>query len=136
VKRAALVCFSLMIGWSGAFALSASDQEARDAALSWTAMVDAAHYGKAYLARAPRVNMGVTEERFIEAMHARRYPFGRALSRQFLKVIHTHQILGSPDGDYQLIGFKSSFEHKAKAGEMVVVTKETGHWQVSGYRIY
>src|SRR6266702_4407546 len=122
MKRLMVGCFALFVSCSGVFALSASDQEARDAALSWLAMVDAGQYAKAYVARPPRIKSGGTEEQFIRGMRAWRYPLGRPRSREFLKVVHKHQLLGSPDGDYQLIGFKTSFEHKATAAEAVVVT--------------
>lgn len=136
VKYAAVLCLALLINCSSAFALSASDQEARDAALRWLAMLDAGQYGKAYQARPPRLKAGGSEQQFIQWARFKRYPLGRARSRQFLKVVHTHQILGSPDGNYQIMAFKSSFDRKVNAAEMVVVTSETGHWQVSGYRVY
>ena len=66
-------------------------------------------------------------------MRARRFPLGHAKTRQFLKITHTRRLNGAPDGDYQLIAFKTSFERKAVALEEVVLTSETGHWQVSGY---
>ena len=105
MKYAALLCLALFVNCSGAFALSASDQEAHGAALNWLAMLDAGQYGKAYLARPPRLRAGGTEEQFIRWARFKRYPLGRATSRQFLKVVQTHQILGSPDGDYQIMGF-------------------------------
>jgi len=42
----------------------------------------------------------------------------------------------APDGYHEFIYYNSSFEHKAQASERVVLTKESGHRQVSVYRIH
>jgi len=43
---------------------------------------------------------------------------------------------GAPDGQYVVIQFDSSFEHKASAVETVTAMLDTdGQWHVSGYYI-
>jgi len=127
---------NLFLGVSPVSAISADDQAARDAALHWLGLLDSHQYGQAFDAQPPRIRTASIRENFIKWMQGRRTPLGRARSRSFLKVVHTHKLLAAPDGDYQQIGFKTSFEHKAEGAEAVVVTRETGHWQVSGYRMY
>jgi hypothetical protein len=137
VLTAAVVgLINLFLGIFPVSAISADDQAARDTALHWLALLDAHQYGQAFDAQPPRIQTGSIRENFIKWMQGRRTPLGGAHSRSFLKVVHTHKLAGAPDGDYQQIGFKTSFERKAEAVEAVVVTRETGHWQVSGYRIY
>ena len=103
----------------------------------WLNLVDTSHYGQAFDEQAARIKIAsLGRDHFVKWMEGRRTPLGRALTRSFLKVVHTHKLEASPDGDYQKIAFKTSFERKADAVEAVVVTKETGHWQVSGYRLY
>jgi Protein of unknown function (DUF4019) len=41
---------------------------------------------------------------------------------------------GSPDGYYEFFHYNTSFQHKTQAAESVVLTKESGNWQVSAYR--
>ena len=60
---------------------------------------------------------------------------GRTLSRQFVEALFARTLRGSPDGYYELLMYKTSFQRKARATEGVTLTKESGHWQVSGYRI-
>jgi hypothetical protein len=136
LTAAAASLINLFLGVFPVSAISADDQAARDTALHWLALLDAHQYGQAFDAQPSRIRTGSIRENFIKWMQGRRTPLGRPRSRSFLKVVHTHKLLGSPDGDYQQIGFKASFEHKAEAVEAVVVTRETGRWQVSGYRIY
>jgi uncharacterized protein DUF4019 len=68
-------------------------------------------------------------------MRTIRAPLGKARTREFRQVKHTHALVGSPDGNYELIVFKTSFEHKPDAEEVVVLTSETGTWKVSDYRL-
>jgi hypothetical protein len=61
-------------------------------------------------------------------------PLGHARTRAFYKVVAYHSAKGWPDGNYQKIYFKTSFDRKASAWELVVLTKETGRWQVGNYK--
>jgi len=131
-----LVAVAILLLPISALAISADDQAARDAAVHWLDLLDSHQYGQAFDAQPARIRTSSNREHFIKWMQGRRAPLGRTRNRSFLKVVHTHTLIGAPDGDYQQMGFKSSFERKARAAEMVVVTKETGHWQVSGYRLY
>ncbi|MBV9617579.1 MAG: DUF4019 domain-containing protein, partial [Verrucomicrobia bacterium] len=67
---------------------------------------------------------------------ARRTPLGQPQRRSLLEAKRTRKLVGNPDGEYDDVAFKTSFQHKAQAVERVVVTKETGTWRVLGYRIY
>jgi hypothetical protein len=121
---------------SASAASAPSDADARAAALQWLSLLDAGQYQEAYRARVPRITTDQLHEHFLEWMRATRAPFGRARAREFRQVKHTHALVGSPDGNYELISFKTSFEHKSEAQEMVVLTSETGKWKVSDYRLY
>ena len=57
------------------------------------------------------------------------------MSRKFAKAYFGRTLQGSPDGYYEFLYYKTSFQHKAQAIESVVLTKESGQWQVSGYRV-
>jgi len=66
-------------------------------------------------------------------MQTRRIPIGHARTRAYYKVLAYHYAKGWPDGNYQQMLFKTSFERKAFAWEKVILTKETGRWQVGSY---
>jgi Protein of unknown function (DUF4019) len=115
-------------------AISPDDQSARETALRWLALIDSGHYRQAFEEWAPRLkaaSMGA--DYFIKWMQTRRLPLGHARKRVFYKVWAYHNANGWPDGTYQQIDFKTSFERKALGWERVILTKETGHWQVGNY---
>lgn len=118
---------------SGCVTVSPTDQDARSAAVDWLAIVDAGQYMKAYADRPPRILAGANKEEFLHFMQGRRAPLGKAKSRAFYRVMTTKKLAGAPDGNYEIIYFKSIFEHKTEAIERVTMTGETGRWQVSGY---
>ena len=134
VNRALLVLIGAwLFSTSLAQSVPPSDQAARETAVRWLALLDSGAFKQAYSERAPRINAYGHEDEFLSWMRARRAPFGRPKSRAFFRVTHSHTLLGAPDGNYEFMIFKTSFEHKAQAAEAVTLTSETGRWQVSGY---
>jgi hypothetical protein len=69
-------------------------------------------------------------------MEGRRAPFGRVLSRKFIGAAFTHKMTGSPDGRYESILFRTSFEHKSLAAERLILSHESQEWRVVDYRVY
>jgi hypothetical protein len=113
---------------------TSDDQSAHDAALQWLALIDSGHYRQAYEEQPSRIKGGsMGRDYFIKWMETRRVPLGRAHKRSFYNVKHYSTAKGWPDGNYEQIYFKTSFEHKAMAWERVILTRETGRWQVGSY---
>ena len=112
------------------------EKEARAAALRWLQLVDAGDYAQAYEEEPARLRASNTEAQFVRSMEGRRAPFGRVLSRTFIGAAFTRKLTGSPDGRYESILFRTSFEHKALAAERVILTHESGQWRVVDYRVY
>src|SRR2546430_17141697 len=117
MKRRIFLCLAFCPACSAVLGISESDQAARNTALNWLAMVDAGEYVKAWTAYPPRIKSGGLQQAFLGRMRERRFPLGHPRSRKFMKVTHTHRLNGAPDGDYQIIAFKSSFDRKATAVE-------------------
>jgi hypothetical protein len=112
------------------------EQEARAAALHWLQLVDAGDYAQAYGEEPARLRAATTEAQFNRSMEGRRAPFGKVLSRKFIGAAFTKKLTGSPDGRYESILFRTSFEHKAVAAERVILTYESRRWRVVDYRVY
>jgi len=112
------------------------DPQALSAASKWLSVVDAGNYAQAYEMLPARIRAGgdALEKQWVGSYRARRTPLGRMLSRKFVKAGFSRTLLGSPDGYYEFFLYKSSFQRKAQAIESITLTKESGHWQVSGYR--
>lgn len=140
-----LACLSLLSFQACAIHRSASkslaekrdrEKEARGAALHWLQLVDAGDYTQAYEEEPARLRASTTDAQFIRSMEGRRVPFGRVLSRKFIGAAFTRKLTGSPDGRYESILFRTSFEHKSLAAERVIMTHESRQWRVVDYRVY
>ena len=112
------------------------EKETRAAALHWLQLVDAGDYAQAYEEEPARLRASTTGAQFIRSMEGRRAPFGRVLSRKFIGAAFTRKLTGSPDGRYESILFRTSFEHKAVAAERVILAHESRQWRVVDYRVY
>ena len=112
------------------------EKEARTAASHWLQLVDTGDYAQAYEEEPARLRASTTEAQFIRSMEGRRAPFGQALSRKFVGAAFTRKLTGSPDGRYESILFRTSFEHKAFAAERVILAHEARQWRVVDYRVY
>ena len=111
------------------------DPEAVAAGNRWLAVLDSGDYKTAWHMRAKRIQRGgaVHEEQFIAGARARRAPLGRVLRRELMWARFSNTLPGAPDGNYEFLRYKTSFQHKAQAEEALTLTKESGHWEVSGY---
>jgi Protein of unknown function (DUF4019) len=114
----------------------AREKEVRAAALHWLQLVDTRDYAQAYEEEPARLRTSTTEGQFLRSMEGRRAPFGRVLSRKFIGAAFTRKLTGSPDGRYESILFRTSFEHKAVAAERLILTHESRQWRVVDYRVY
>jgi hypothetical protein len=114
----------------------AREKEARAAALEWLALVDAGNYAQAFEKEPERLRAANTAEQFVRSMQGRRAPFGRVLSRVSIGAAFTRKLTGSPDGRYESILFRTSFEHKSVSAERVILTHEASEWRVVDYRVY
>jgi len=117
----------------------ASNLETRDAeaaARKWLGFVDAADYGQSWEAAAAYFQNSIPQSQWISRVSAVRGPLGNLKSRQLSSAQYAHSLPGAPDGDYVVIQFNASFEHKASATETVTPMKDPdGRWRVSGYYI-
>jgi len=147
MRRALLVLTCLIVGLLPGCAIHRSvtksaaekrtrEMEARAAAAAWLGLVDSADYAAAYAAEPARLRAATTQEQFERSMQGRRQPFGRVLSRDFIGAAYTRKLTGAPDGDYESILFKTSFENKKLAAERVILSRESNGWKVVDYRVY
>ena len=141
----ALACLSLLSFQACAMHRSVSkslaekrdrEKATRAAALHWLQLVDAGDYTQAYEAEPARLRAATTHAQFVRSMEGRRAPFGRVLSRKFIGAAFTRKLTGSPDGRYESILFRTSFEHKTLAAERLILSYESRQWRVVDYRVY
>jgi hypothetical protein len=112
------------------------EQLAQPSAKSWLALVDSGNYGESWDEAAAVFKADVTSEQWQRALRATRDPLGKTLSRKLKSAHYTKTLPGAPDGEYAVIQYDSSFEHKQSAVERVTPTLDKdGKWRVSGYYI-
>ena len=59
-------------------------------------------------------------------MQANRSRFGQVLSRKVQKATYADHLAGAPDGDYVVIRYETSFEHKKAAVETITPMLDEG----------
>ncbi len=128
---AMLLCF-----WRGAKSHPEAERAAVEAAEVWLELVDLENYGESWEGAANYFQGAVSTEQWLLSMEAVRKPLGQKLSRSLKSKQYYTSIPGAPDGEYVVIQFNTSFEHKLSAVETVTPMKDKdGKWRVSGYYI-
>jgi hypothetical protein len=102
----------------------------------WVALVDSGQYAESWKSAAAAFRSAVPEEKWESSMKTTRGPLGKLQTRRLDTAKYTTILPGVPAGDYVVLLFESSFEHKAVAQETVIVTREKDKvWRVAGYYI-
>jgi hypothetical protein len=134
---AALSLFTLLLGACRvAQAQQKPEQLAQQSAESWLALVDSGKYGESWEQASQYFKAAVTKEQWQNALRASREPLGKVLSRNLKSATFRKTLPGAPDGEYVVIQYDSSFEHKQSAVETVTpMLDKDGRWRISGYYI-
>ena len=113
------------------------DPNALATASKWLSIVDAGNYAQAFAMYPARLKAAGDTAVKLEVgyLRTKRAPLGRVVSRKFVKAQFAKTLPGAPDGYYEFFTYATTFQRKAQGAEQVVLTKETGHWQVSGYHV-
>jgi hypothetical protein len=132
----AVVLTSLLSLGSGIALAQKPEELAQQSAESWLALVDAGKYGDSWQEAASMFKSVVNKDQWQHMLHATRDPLGKLQSRKLAKVTYTKSLPGAPDGDYVVLVYESSFEHKQSAIETITpALDKDGKWRVSGYFI-
>jgi len=113
-----------------------AEKQATAAAQSWLALVDAGKFDESWDAAASMFRAALTKADWVRTAGAVRTPLGAVTSRKLKSKRFTTTLPGAPDGQYVVIQFDTSFEHKASAIETITpMLDKDGSWRVSGYFI-
>jgi hypothetical protein len=110
-------------------------QKAQSAAEEWLKLIDSGDYDQSWQKASPMFRSHLSQEQWAKAMQTTRSPFGQVLSRKLRKASYTDHLPGAPDGNYVVIQYETSFEHKKYAVETVTPMLDDDEWKVSGYFI-
>ncbi len=133
---AALFVLLLIVPSVRARAQQTPEDLAQRSAESWLALVDDGKYGESWDQAATIFKGAVTKADWQSKVGAVRGPLGKLVSRKLKSAQYTKTLPGAPDGEYVVLHYDSSFEHKQSAVETVVpMLDKDGQWRVSGYFI-
>ena len=114
----------------------AAEKQAVTAAESWLTLVDDGKYGESWDAAAEDLKKAVGKDALDKSLSAVRKPLGKLKSREVKSKEYRTSLPGAPDGEYVVIQFKTSLEHKESAIETVTpMLGKDKKWRVSGYFI-
>lgn len=107
---------------------------AAQAAREWLALVDGGDYAASWDQADALLRGATTREQWSALLAGVRGTLGDVAERKLLSATFFTSLPGAPDGEYVVLSFASSFEHKASAVETVTPRLESdGRWRVSGY---
>ena len=107
---------------------------AKGAATAWLKLVDTGNYAQSWDEAAAVMKSSVAKEQWQQILQANRAPLGTLLSRKLTSVTYTAELPGAPPGQYVVLKYASSFEHKSDAIETATPTLDKdGRWRVSVY---
>ena len=113
-----------------------SEELAERSADAWLALIDSGKYADSWQEGSQLFKAAVTKEEWKSKLQASRDPLGKMLTRKLKSATYTKTLPGAPDGEYVVIRYESSFEHKQSAVETVTpMLDKDGVWRVSGYYI-
>ncbi len=117
-------------------AFSQSADAAVDATHQWLAQVDDGNYAASWGNAAQFFKNAVSQEQWAKMLGTSRAPLGKVESRKLKSATYATSLPGVPDGQYVVVQYDTSFEHKKSAIETVTpMLEKGGQWRVSGYFI-
>ncbi len=108
---------------------------AQAAGEKWLGLLDRGEYAKAWDECAQLFRQRVTREQWVESLPPTRAPFGSVSSRNVEVAAYKTALPGAPDGQYVTVRYRTNFEKKENAEELITLTLEDGVWRPTGYFI-
>ena len=110
--------------------------QAREAAQKWLTLVDNCEYTVSWSQAAAYFQNAIATEQWEKILQGIRQPLGKTISRKVASTQCTTSLPGSPDGEYVVIQYQTSFENKQSAIEtLTLMLTRSDVWKVAGYFI-
>ena len=104
-------------------------------ALNWLALVDQEAWSASWRDAGAIFRSQISADDWAAAIIPVRKPLGAVLSRTLFKVTKAATLPGVPEGDYEILEFRTDFAARTGAIERVVLAREPTGWTVNGYFI-
>lgn len=111
-------------------------EAAQHADEAWLALVDTAKYAESWKTASAPFQAAVSQDKWIHAMATVRTPLGKLVSRKLVSATYSNSLPGAPDGEYEVLIYDTTFEHKQTGHETIIAMLEKdAAWRVAGYYI-
>ena len=109
---------------------------ASQVAQAWLVDVDGDQYGKSWDKAASLFQDQISKTQWEVQMIRVRGLLGSVTQRKLISANLRQQLPGMPDGNYVVLLYQTTFEHKAKGSETITpMLDKDGKWKVTGYLI-
>ena len=110
--------------------------KAQESAQQWLDLIDRSQYVASWSTAASYFQNNITATEWEKMLQGVRQPLGATISRQLETKEYKTSVPGSPDGEYVIIQYQTSFSNKKSAVETVTsMLDRDGIWKVAGYFI-
>ena len=107
---------------------------AKQAALSWLALVDEGSYSKSWTEAAALFKQALADSQWVSQLTKVRKPLGKVSSRELISGTYATSLPKAPEGEYVVLHFSTSFAAAGGMLETVTPMKDPdGAWRVAGY---
>ena len=107
---------------------------ARETAQKWLKLIDSFEYEASWTEAASYFQNSITSKEWSRTLQSVRQPLGKMLSRELESSQYATSLPGSPDGEYVVIQYNTSFKNKRSAIETVTpMLDRDSKWKVAGY---
>ena len=107
---------------------------ASESAQKWLDLIDRSEYTASWSEAAPYFQNSITQAEWAKTLQGVRQPLGELVSRKIESQQYATSLPGSPDGEYVVIQYQTSFSSKQSAVETVTpMLDPDGQWKVAGY---
>jgi len=131
-----MVCLAARLAFGADPNTAEAEKKAVAAADAWLPIVDQEKYGEAWDLAAVYLKNIVGRDALVKGLEGVRKPLGAVKSRKLKSKEYRTTLPGAPDGQYVVIQYETSLEHKESAIETITpMLDKDGVWRVSGYFI-
>ncbi len=109
------------------------EMAARAAIEVWLALVDDGQFDKSWDNAAAAVQKAVPKEQWIKVLSDNRPKLGKLTLRALKATRASTQLPGAPVGQYVVVQYDTTFEHKKGIETVTSMIDQSGQWKVSGY---
>lgn len=111
-------------------------ESVESSARAWLNLIDHGKYAESWQNASALFQAQASESDWVKNITTIRSPLGKMKSRHLATAHSATSRPNAPDGEYVIVQFYTTFEHKALTLETVTTTKEQDNiWRVSDYLI-